>query len=136
MNRTALGRLAAGGTIVVGLVLGGSAAAMAQPASDEPEPGSVTITLNAEQVTWLCDKRLPKIEKRTGKLVERITGDAETRGSAAWLRAKAEEERTAGRETSAQLLEERADRRESKVDKLNQINKWAADFRTEHCGTK
>lgn len=138
MNRTSWTmRTVLGTAMVTSLLIGGAAVAVAQE-STEPttEPGSVTVTLSPEQVTWLCDKRLPRIETRTSWLVERITADAETRGSAEWLRAKADEERTAGRETSAQLLEERADRRESFVDRLNQINQWAADFRTEHCGTK
>jgi hypothetical protein len=113
---------------------GAETADSAEPAPSEP--GSVTITLSPEQVAFLCDQRLPRIEKRTGKLVERIQGDEETRGSAANLRARADREREAGRETSAQVLEERADRREGFVDELNRINQWAADFRTEYCEPK
>jgi hypothetical protein len=159
MNRTS--RIVIGG-IAVGSVLFGGAAATAtaataqgtaqedpssepaptgeqtEPAEPAPssEPGSVTITLSPEQVTFLCDRRLPRIEKRTGKLVERIQGDENTRGSAANLRARADREREAGRETTAQVLEERADRREGHVDQLNQINKWAADFRGQYCESK
>jgi hypothetical protein len=161
MNRTS--RIVIGGIAVGSVLFGGTAvtatAAVAQedPASEpaptseatdddtgadpsaEPapsEPGSVTITLSPEQVTFLCDQRLPRIEKRTGKLVERIQGDEETRGSAANLRARADREREAGRENTAQVLEERADRREGFVDELNRINQWAADFRTEYCEPK
>lgn len=153
MNRTS--RIVIGGIAVGSVLFGGTAVATAQedpasepaptseatdddtgapPASDEP--GSVTVTLSPEQVTFLCDQRLPKIEKRSGKLVERIQGDENTRGSAANLRARADHEREAGRETSAQVLEERADRREGFVDQLNQINQWAVDFRTEYCESK
>jgi hypothetical protein len=128
-----------GGAVVGGVLFGGTAVAVAQgdpssaPAPSGPAP--VTITLSPEQVTFLCEKRLPKIEKRTSRLVERINGDEDTRGSAAWLRARADRARDAGRDDSAQLLEERADRREGHVDQLNKINKWAADFRTQHCET-
>jgi hypothetical protein len=140
MNRTS--RIVIGGIAAGSVLFGGTAVATAQedPASEPAptsqatdEPGSVTITLSPEQVTFLCDQRLPKIEKRTGKLVERIQGDENTRGSAANLRARADREREAGRETTAQALEERADRREGFVDQLNQINQWVVDFRTEYC---
>ena len=129
-------RAVIGTTAVGALLLTGGAVAVAQESTEPSEPGSVTITLSPEQVTRLCDRRLPKIEKRTTRLVERIGGDANTRGSAEWLRTKAKSESEAGRETSAQLLEERADRREGRVDQLNQVKQWAADFRTEHCAAK
>jgi hypothetical protein len=136
-----MSRIAVGGAVVGSVLFGGAAVASAQEdPSTEPapssEPGSVTITLSPEQVTRLCENRLPRIEKRTSSLVERIQGDENTRGSAAWLRARATKERDAGREDTASLLEERADRREGFVDPLNKINKWAADFRTEHCDAK
>lgn len=138
MNR--MSRIAVGGAVVGSVLFGGAAAASAQgDPSTEPapsEPGSVTITLSPEQVGFLCERRLPRVEKRTSKLVERITGDENTRGSAAWLRAKAATEREAGREETAKLLEERADRREGFVDDLNKINKWASDFRAQHCEAK
>lgn len=139
MNRTS--RIVVGGAVLGSMLFGGATVAMAQEdPSTEPapssEPGSVTITLSAEQVQFLCDRRLPRIEKRTARLVERIQGDEETRGSAANLRARAAEEREAGREESATLLEERADRREGFVDDLNKINKWVTDFSGQHCGSK
>lgn len=111
------------------LVLSGAATATAQTEPSAP----VTITLSAEQVQNLCEKRLPRIEKRAGRLLERITGDAGVRGSAEWLRARATKEREAGRETSAQLLEERAERRAGRVDDLTKVTQWAAEFRTDHC---
>ncbi|MPZ81372.1 MAG: hypothetical protein GEV28_13605 [Actinophytocola sp.] len=131
-----MSRVVIGGAVVGTVLLGGAAVAVAQEDPSSSQPAPVTITLSPEQVTRLCDHRLPKIEKRTSKLVERINGGADVRGSAAWLRARAEKERGAGRETSAELLEERADRREGRVEQLNQVNKWAADFRAEHCGAK
>ncbi len=110
----------------------GAATASAQPTS--PPSGDVTVTLSAEQVAFLCGKRLPKVENRVTKLVERINGGADVKGSTAWLKARAQQERDAGRETSAQLLEERADRRAGKIDELNKIKGWVADFRGKYCG--
>ncbi|HEY0450458.1 hypothetical protein [Actinophytocola sp.] len=132
MNRTS--KVVVGGAVVGTVLFGGAAVAVAQGDPSSSPPAPVTITLSPEQVTRLCEQRLPKVEKRTSKLVERITGGADVRGSAAWLRARAEKERGAGRDTSARLLEERADRREGRVEQLKQINKWATDFRAQHCG--
>jgi hypothetical protein len=118
--------------LTAGLMVGGAATASATTDPSEP----VTITLSPEQVANLCEKRLPKIERRTTRLLDRINGDETVRGSVAWLRARAATERDAGRETSAQLLEERADRREGRVGQLDQIKQWVTDFRTQHCEAK
>jgi uncharacterized protein (DUF885 family) len=126
-----MNRLVLGGVLAVGLMVGGAATAGAE------EPSApVTITLSPEQVTNLCEKRLPRMEKRATKLLDRINGDASTRGSVEWLRARAATERDDGRETTAQLLEERADRRAGKVDKINQVKTWVDDFQTKHCEAK
>jgi hypothetical protein len=118
--------------MTAGLLLAGAATASAQTDTSEP----VTITLSAEQVQNLCENRLPKIEKRGGRLLERINGGAEVRGSVAWLHARATTERDAGRDAIADQLEERADRRAGHVDEIDKVKQWAADFRTAHCETK
>ncbi|HEX6359812.1 hypothetical protein [Actinophytocola sp.] len=116
--------------LVLTLLLTGAATASADPS----EP--VTITLSPEQVTHMCEKRLPKIERRVTRLLDRINGGPEVKGSIEWLRTRAATERAAGRETKAERLEERADRRSGRVDDLNQIKQWAADFRAQHCESK
>jgi hypothetical protein len=113
------------------MVLVGPGTAWAQQPSSP-----VTITLSPEQVTFLCEKRLPKVDRRVTKLIERINAGPEVRGSTEWLTSKAAKEREAGRETSAQLLEERAERRAGRLDQLNKIKGWVSDFRTQHCETK
>lgn len=118
--------------LTASLLVTGTATASATTDPSEP----VTITLSPEQVQHLCEKRLPKIEQRVTRLLDRINGGPEVRGSVEWLRARATTERDAGRETTAQLLEERADRRAGRVDQLNQAKQWAADFHTEHCEAK
>ncbi|MBC6446629.1 hypothetical protein [Actinokineospora xionganensis] len=116
--------------IVSGVSLIGGGVAAAQPS----EP--VTITLSPEQVQNLCEKRLPKAEKRIAKLLARINGDAQVKGSVAWLKARAEKERAAGRETSAQVLRERAERRAGRVEQLNKANDRVTQFQSKHCGAK
>jgi hypothetical protein len=114
--------------VAAGLALAGTATAAAQPSTP------VTITLSPEQVAFLCDKRLPRVETRVTKLLERINGGPEVRGSTEWLKQRAAAEKAAGRETSAQLLEERADRRAGRVDDLNKVKGWVTDFRSKYCG--
>lgn len=122
-----MNRLVVSGAVALGLVLGGAGVAQADP---------VTITLSPEQVADLCEKRLPRIEKRVGRLLERINADEKTRGSVAWLKAKASTERDAGRETSAQLLEEKAERRAGRVGDLTAVAEKVAEFQSQHCGAK
>jgi hypothetical protein len=119
----------AGCAAAAGLSLSAGVAAAEQPPSTP-----VTITLSPEQVAFLCDKRLPRMENRTTKLIERLNGGPEVRGSTRWLQERAKQEREAGRETSAQLLEERAERRAGRLDELNKIKQWVSEFRTQHCG--
>jgi len=127
-------RIAAAGLAVAAVSLAGAAPAVAQPST--PPSGSVTITLSPEQVAFLCDKRLPRMETRVTKLIDRINGNASVKGSTAWLKDRAAKERAAGRETSAKLLEERAARRAGRIDELNKIKGWVTDFRGKYCGAK
>ena len=124
-------KFAAAGCLAACVALAAPAIASADPA---PAPGPITVTLSADQAQFLCTKRLPKVQERTKKLVTRINGDANTRGSTKWLQARAQKEKDAGRTTTAQLLTERASKRAGQVDKLNQINQWATDFATKYCG--
>ena len=134
----AITRIAAAGLAVAAVTLAGAGSASAQPTSSNPSPpsGSVTITLSPEQVSFLCDKRLPKMESRATKLIDRINGGADVKGSVAWLKARAKTEQDAGRTESAKLLEEKAQRRAGHVDELNKIKGWVADFRSKYCGAK
>lgn len=128
-------KFAAAGCLTACLAIAAPAVASADPApSPSAGPGPITVTLSAEQAQFLCTKRLPKVEQRTKKLVDRINGDASTRGSTKWLQARAQKEKDAGRTTTANLLTERASRRAGQVDKLNQINQWATDFSAKYCG--
>lgn len=134
-------KFAAAGCLAACVAIAAPAVASADPApspspSSSPSagPGPITVTLSAEQAQFLCTKRLPRVEQRTKKLVDRINGDENTRGSTKWLNARAQKEKDAGRTTTANLLTEKAQRRAGQVDKLNQINQWATDFSTKYCG--
>jgi hypothetical protein len=120
------------GAVAAGLLAG------AMPASAEPADPSapVTVTLSQEQLTYLCDKRLPKAQQRTERLINRISGGADVRGSVEWLRANAETERAAGRETTAQALEERAERRSERLPQLRSIQEQVTAFVEQYCGAK
>jgi hypothetical protein len=126
-------KFAAAGCLAACAALAAPAVASADPAPSAG-PGPITVTLSADQAQFLCTKRLPKVQARTKKLVDRINGDANTRGSTKWLQARAQKEKDAGRTTTANLLSERASKRSGQVAKLNQINQWATDFSTKYCG--
>ena len=142
MQATRWTRLAVVGCATAAALTLGGAAASAEtgaPATSTSNPapsGPVTITLQPDQVQFLCGKRLPKAEQRVTKLIDRINGDASVKGSTAWLKDRAAKERAAGRETSAKLLEERAARRAGRIDELNKIKGWVTDFRGNYCGAK
>ena len=138
MQATRWTRLAVVGCATAAALTLGGAAASAEtgaPATSNPAPsGPVTITLQPDQVQFLCDKRLPKVEQRVTKLIDRINGGPDVRGSVANLKKRADAEKAAGRTTSAQLLTEKADRRAGRIDELNKIKGWVSDFRTKYCG--
>lgn len=79
---------------------------------------TVTITVDADAIAQLCDERLPELLTRAASLIARIEGDASTRGSAAWVQARADEAAADGRDDLARRLEFRADQRLGHVDEL------------------
>ncbi|MFC5285828.1 hypothetical protein ACFPM7_02085 [Actinokineospora guangxiensis] len=114
--------------VSAGLVVAAPATALAQ------EP--VTVTLSPEQVQRVCEQRIPRIERRVAKARERITAGPEVRGSVKWLEKRAEAERAAGRETTAEVLAEKAERRAARGPRLEEITARVAKFRDEHCAAK
>jgi hypothetical protein len=128
-------RIAVVGLALTAVTLAGSTAAGADPTPSTAPAGPVTITLSPDQVTFLCG-RLSKADTRATKLIDRINGGPDVKGSTESLKARAKKERDAGRETSAKLLEERAARRAGRIDELNKIKAFATDFKTKYCGGK
>lgn len=110
------------GTAVLGAVLVGwgavAASAAPSPSATRNPDGSVSVTVPAEQVERFCTETGPRALGRAEAWVERVRGDAETRGSAAWVRARAERAQDAGRARAAERLRERADRAERRIERL------------------
>jgi hypothetical protein len=127
-------RIAAAGLALAAVTLAGTASASADPTTPTPAPsGPVTITLSPDQVGLLCG-RLTKADKRADKLIDRINGGADVKGSVAWLKAKAQKERDAGHEDAAKRLDDRATKRAGRVDELNKLKAFTKDFASKYCG--
>lgn len=87
----------------------------------EDEPDTVTITVDAEALARLCDERIPAALDRAEDLLDRIRGDADTVGSAAWVRQRAEDAAAAGKDDLARRLEFRAEQRLGHVDEIEAL---------------
>lgn len=118
-------------TATAGLVLAGPAAA--DDTSPDPDPGPITITLTPERSARICDQRIPALLARIDRATERINGDADTPGSAAFATQRAEKLRAEGEDDAAELLEERADRRAGRVELLGELRERVTAFDAEHC---
>jgi hypothetical protein len=64
--------------------------------------------------------RIPNLEIRTNKLVERLNGDATVRGSLLWLQTQIDKAETAGREQLVTVLENRLEVRTQTLEVLEQ----------------
>lgn len=123
MNRLPLRRTAAIAATTLLLTTGATAAW-----ADEPTPPvGPTVSVDGDQVTITTDlataqalcARVDTARDRLTRLLERIQGDADTAGSVAWLRARAQHASDEGRGDQSGLLTQRADRRSSWVDEID-----------------
>ncbi|HLF59929.1 MAG TPA: hypothetical protein VI980_01960 [Acidimicrobiia bacterium] len=71
-----------------------------------------------EQRLDMACARVPNLTTRVENVLARINGDAETRGSIAWLETKAEQARENGREQLAEFIENRIAVRTERIDVL------------------
>ncbi|HEY8373650.1 MAG TPA: hypothetical protein VIL00_12965 [Pseudonocardiaceae bacterium] len=101
--------------------------------TDSTTPGYAPITLTPEESQRLCAEVLPRLTERADRLTERIQGGADVKGSAAWLRERARQQREKGHPKVAERLEQRAERRAGRLDDLQRITQRLNDFRTRHC---
>jgi hypothetical protein len=90
----------------------GMAATASADETDEADPG------RAERAARLCE-RVPRVQDRVDQLFERLQADSDTRGSVAWLTARAEQAREEGHDDLAMFLEHRATIRTERIDVLN-----------------
>ncbi|HKS43600.1 MAG TPA: hypothetical protein VJT49_00530 [Amycolatopsis sp.] len=101
--------------------------------TDPATPGYAPITLSPQEAQQLCADLLPRLANRTTKLVDRINGGADERGSVAWLKARAQTQRTKGHDQIADQLDQRAQRRADRANDLKSIQQRLDTFRTNHC---
>ena len=81
----------------------------------------------------VCTQRIPAALDRIDRLTDRINGDADTRGSTAWLKAKSEQARAAGFVALADLLDTRAGLRPQRLDALSDLEHDVQDVQAEDC---
>ncbi|TNC24570.1 hypothetical protein [Amycolatopsis alkalitolerans] len=123
----------AGGGVLAALAAGVSAASAE---TTTPPPSYGQVTLSPEESQQLCADLLPRLVDRTTKLTARINGDANTKGSVAWLRAQVGKQRAEGHPRIADRLDQRADRRAGRVGDLKSIQDRLTDFKNTHCVAK
>lgn len=70
-----------------------------------------------ERIEVAC-ARVPNLTTRVENVLARISGDAETRGSIAWLETKADQARDNGREELVEFIENRIAVRTERIDVL------------------
>lgn len=136
MRITAWGRRAAVAGCAVAAVLAITPVASADTTDPTPtpsQPGYAPITLSPQEAQQLCGTFLPKLADRAKKLTDRINGGANVKGSVAWLKARAQYERTVGHTKLADQLDQRAQRRANRVNDLNAIQQRLDAFKTAHC---
>jgi hypothetical protein len=98
---------------------GGQAVAVGQRAAVAAS-GAVTADKTAPDKTALCD-RLKKNEQRRQAVQTKLGADANTRGSIAWLTAKAASATAAGDQALAKLYTDRATLRSQVMDPLKTV---------------
>jgi hypothetical protein len=118
-----------GGVLVAGL---GAAVVLASPAAaaDATTPWRIAALDAAKPA--VC-QYLDKISQRESKLITRLGADANTRGSIAWLKAKADAATQAGETQLAAMYTDRATRRSQALDTLNAIGPDLAALIKAHC---
>jgi hypothetical protein len=112
MEKTMLRRWAAG-LAVTAAAAGGLAQSGGTALADTPPTDHANSAI--------CTQRVPAVLARIDKLTARINGDASIKGSTAWLRAKADQARTAGYPALADLLTARAGERPGRLDELAKL---------------
>ncbi len=117
--------------LALGLLLAGAGTAWA----DDPDTTATQgpITLSPEQAVAVCTKRIPGILSRIDRVTTRIGADAATRGSTAWLAARRDRARAAGRTEEADRIQRRIDGRPERLDRLAGTRERVTAFRDANC---
>ncbi len=126
-SRRTVRAVVAGGVAAAGIA---ATVALATPAAaDEGGTGTAAGTGHP----GIC-QRLDRIGTRGSNLVVRLEAGPDTRGSIAWLEAKAQAATAAGDNDLAQLYSDRAARRTKAVEVLKALGLDLTAFREQHCG--
>lgn len=105
-------RLAAGAVAVTVLAIGAGGTASATAPTDPTAPtGSDSIGPRLEAA---C-RRVPKLQLRTDRAIDRLNGDADVRGSLQWLQSALDRAETQNRDQLATVLENRLAVRRAKL---------------------
>jgi hypothetical protein len=115
---------AAGGATVMALTLLGGVASAQTPTSP-PAP-----TFDVKRV---CEQRIPKLENRANRMLTRITGGAETPGSVANLRARAERAQS---DAQRDWLNGKAQHRDDRAALIRKSLERLTAYKQKHCGGK
>ncbi len=127
---------AAASAVALGLLLAGAGTAWADDPDTTATRDPVTqgpITLSPEQAVAVCTKRIPGILSRIDRVTTRIGADAATHGSTAWLAARRDRARAAGRTEEADRIQRRIDGRPERLDRLAGTRERVTAFRDANC---
>lgn len=116
----AVAAVAAGALVVVG------GTAFADAPTPTPAPGSNEM---------VCTVRIPALLKKIDTASARINGDAATRGSTAWLQAREDTARAAGRTAAADLIGDRISHRSQRLTELARIRSDVLAVQGKDCGS-
>ena len=118
-----------GGFLVTGLA---GAVVLASPAA-AADAGAAGRIAGLDGAAPAVCRHLDKISERESKLIARLGADATTKGSIAWLKAKADAATQAGETQLAAMYTDRATRRSHLLDTLNAIGPDLAALVKAHC---
>lgn len=113
-------------TATAGLLLAGTAFAGTSIAEESPNPRADST---------YCTVRVPAVLDRIDRLVDRIGAGADTRGSTAWLEAKADKARAAGYTSTADLLDARVQARPARLEQLSTFKADVENIQATDCAT-
>jgi hypothetical protein len=117
--------LAVTAVTAAGLAFGAGSALADTPPSPTPAPDHANSAI--------CTQRIPAVLARIDKVTARVNGDASTKGSTAWLQAKADKARAAGYTALADLLTERASNRPARLDELAKLKSEVQHVQATDC---
>lgn len=122
-----------GGLVATAAATGALVAGSGTAFADGNPPPTSAATAPAGQA--VCTERIPKILSRIDRLTTRINGDANTRGSTAWLRDRQSTAKANGNNALADLIQVRIDNRSARLGELDTIKRRVEDVKAKDCAS-